>query len=38
MTNKPASTPVKPKRLSKSKRIQKRHLKQAARKTGGSPA
>ena len=35
MTNKPGNT--KPKRLPKSKRINKRRLKQVARKTGVAP-
>ena len=35
MTNRPANTAPKPKRLPKGKRIQKRRLKQSARKTGG---
>ena len=38
MTNKPASPGTKVKRLSKSKRIHKRRLKQVARKTGVSQA
>jgi hypothetical protein len=37
MTNKPGNTDTKPKRLSKSKRIHQRRLKQVARKTGGAP-
>jgi hypothetical protein len=36
MTDKPANTNTKPKRLPKSKRIHQRRLKQNARKTGGA--
>ena len=36
VTDKPANTNTKPKRLSKSARTHKRRLKQIARKTGGA--
>jgi hypothetical protein len=37
MADMPGSADTKPKRPSKSKRIYKRRLKQAARQTGGTP-
>jgi hypothetical protein len=37
MTNRPGKPNATPKRLSKSKRIHKRRLKQTARKTSGLP-